>query len=72
MSDSGIPMVSDDSDDRNDGDSRQDGLSPVNQSGELERERIESYNRRRDLAFKVIEAESAADKNFYGYHLRVL
>ena len=57
---------------RNDGDSRRGGLSPVNQSGELERERIESYNRRTDLAFKVIEAESAADKQRYDYNVMAL
>ena len=69
MSDSGIPMVPDD---RNDGDSRQGELSPLNQVVELERERIESYNRRTDLGFKAIEAESAADKQFYDYNVMAL
>ena len=65
-------MVSDDPDDRNDGDSRRGELSPVNQSDELERERIESYNRRTDLAFKVIEDESAADKQRHDYNVMAL
>ena len=47
-------------------------MCPVNQSDELERERIESYNRRTDLAFKGIEAESAADKQRYDYNVMAL